>query len=166
MIAPVRILQAGVDDVPKVLALEQATPEAPHWTQAVYSEFVVGEATALQEKALFVALAERGLQGFAAASLVAGEAELESMAVAAAARRLGLGSRLLDAVRQWAAALGARTLRLEVRSANGPARAFYQSQGFVAEGLRRGYYKAPVDDAVLLRLDLRSGRAAGRSREL
>ena len=153
MISPGRIRRADTDDVPKVLALERATAEAPHWSEAIYQGYLTISGGALR-RALFVAIGEEGLQGFAAASLAAGEAELESMVVDAGVRRSGVGGRLLEAVKQWARNDEAGTLRLEVRSANAPAQAFYRARGFVFEGLRRGYYKAPVEDALLMRLDL------------
>jgi len=43
---------------------------------------------------------------------------------------------------------------LEVRYSNERAFSFYQRVGFRGVGRRPGYYREPVEDAVLLRLDL------------
>jgi ribosomal-protein-alanine N-acetyltransferase len=45
---------------------------------------------------------------------------------------------------------GARRALLEVRAGNTPARALYASLGFTDRGVRRGYYTAPLEDAVVL----------------
>jgi ribosomal-protein-alanine N-acetyltransferase len=42
---------------------------------------------------------------------------------------------------------------LEVRESNSAARALYASRGFLAVGRRRGYYRSPVEDALVLRRD-------------
>jgi [ribosomal protein S18]-alanine N-acetyltransferase len=46
---------------------------------------------------------------------------------------------------------------LEVRESNTRARALYASRGFEEVGRRRRYYRAPVEDALILRA--RVGRA-------
>ena len=55
---------------------------------------------------------------------------LFSMWVAPEARRLGVGSLLIDAVRDWGAAWGAKRVVLWVLAANEPAMRFYDRIGF------------------------------------
>jgi len=45
-------------------------------------------------------------------------------------------------------------LVLEVRDSNKAARGFYGSFGFIEVGRRPGYYADPVEDAILMRLDV------------
>ena len=51
-------------------------------------------------------------------------------------------------------AAGVRSLYLEVRESNVAARALYDSEGFAAVGRRRGYYRNPLEDALLLRREI------------
>ena len=51
-------------------------------------------------------------------------------------------------------ARGVRMLGLEVRVSNTAAQGLYRTLGFRLVGLRRGYYKAPVEDALLMALRL------------
>ena len=81
-------------------------------------------------------------------------AELESVAVAASARRAGVGRALCAAVIDWCRAQGAQAIELEVRAASSGAIALYSGLGFVVEGRRPRYYREPMDDAVLMRLKL------------
>ena len=88
------------------------------------------------------------------ARLWADVAELESVAVDLRARRGGVGRALCGAVMDWCRRQGAAAVELEVRAASGGAIDLYRGLGFVAVGRRAGYYSGPLDDAVLMRLDL------------
>ena len=91
-------------------------------------------------------------QGFALTRLIAGEAELLTLAVDPAARRQGVGRRLLQ---RWMDGLEAQadTAFLEVAADNTAAIALYTSAGFRQTATRRGYYQrkdAPSVDALIL----------------
>ncbi|OYX58283.1 MAG: ribosomal-protein-alanine acetyltransferase [Brevundimonas subvibrioides] len=95
--------------------------------------------------------------GFVLIRTVADEAEILTLAVRPAARRKGLGARLLRAATVRAAAIGATRMFLEVAEDNAPARALYGALGFEAAGRRPRYYPradGPAVDALLLVLNL------------
>jgi ribosomal-protein-alanine N-acetyltransferase len=96
------------------------------------------------------------LVGFAVGKVIgrAGSAlgELESVAVAASARRSGVGRALCEAVIDWCGEQGVEAVELEVRSKSEGAAALYRGLGFVAVGLRKRYYRDPEDDAILMSL--------------
>lgn len=97
------------------------------------------------------------LAGFVLARVAAGEAEILTVAVARAARRLGLGRALMEAVLRRLHALRAQALFLEVDEANAAAIALYRRLGFAVVGRRPGYYggaRADKSDALVMRLDL------------
>lgn len=149
------IIRDGVtNDLSEVLALEKSIAEAPHWTEAAYAAVIDSRDDPYLRRCLFVAVQELAVIGFAVGKLTADVAELESLAVAAAARRGGVGKALCDAVIQWSRRQNAAAIELEVRAASGPATALYRRLGFSAIGRRPRYYSHPVDDAVLMRLDL------------
>jgi ribosomal-protein-alanine N-acetyltransferase len=147
----VRVREAGAADLAGVLALERDVAEAPHWAEGVYREIVSGSGI---PRCLFVAEAEGLLLGFAVGAVTGDSAELESVAVRGEARRRGVGRMLCDAVAEWCRLQGATALELEVRAASAGAMALYEGLGFVSVGRRLGYYREPVDDAVLMRLKL------------
>jgi len=92
-----------------------------------------------------------GEGGFVLARVVAGEAEVLTLAVIPECRRQGLGGRLLRAALARAAASGATAMFLEVGVANVSARALYASAGAVPVGRRRAYYP-DGSDALVLRI--------------
>ncbi len=111
-----------------------------------------GEIAALAEGGLLLS-AEDG-SAFALLSRAADEAELLTIAVAAGARRRGLGARLLAAAEAAARAEGARLLHLEVAEDNEAARRLYAAAGWEEAGRRPRYYLRPGGarvDAVLMR---------------
>ena len=94
------------------------------------------------------------VEGFAVACLLAPQAELESIAVAEAEQRRGIGRRLLLAMAEELRAAGVREVLLEVRASNQRARDFYRSLGWNETGRRPRYYADPEEDAVLMSLKL------------
>lgn len=95
--------------------------------------------------------------GFILLRAVADEAEILTLAVRPAARRLGLGARLVQEGVVAAAARGATRLFLEAAQDNIAALALYARAGFAEAGRRPGYYARPDggrQDALLLALNL------------
>ena len=92
--------------------------------------------------------------GFALGRLAGPEAELLTLAVHPAARRRGLGTKLVLAYEVQARDAGAEESLLEVAVTNAAARALYARLGYLEAGRRRGYYVcagAPSVDALVLR---------------
>jgi [ribosomal protein S18]-alanine N-acetyltransferase len=148
---------ANAEDLDDVIRLERAIAEAPHWAEAEYAAMLAPASDAVR-RCLFVAESEPGLIGFAVGKVIGiGEessSELESVAVGTLVRRAGVGRALCTAVIDWCRAQGAAAIELEVRAASAGAIALYSGFGFVVEGRRPGYYREPLDDALLMRLDL------------
>lgn len=97
------------------------------------------------------------LAGFILCRMLAGEAEVLTLAVDPGARRRGLGGVLLRAALDLAATAGGEAMFLEVAADNAPAIALYRRAGFAPVGLRRGYYArkgGPAVDALVYRLGL------------
>jgi [ribosomal protein S18]-alanine N-acetyltransferase len=148
---------AGAADIDNVIRLERATAEAPHWADSEYSSMIVPISGAVR-RCLFVAETEAGLIGFAVGKVIgngpASSSELESVAVDASMRRVGVGRMLCEAVVEWCRTQGAVVIELEVRAASAGAISMYSGLGFVVKGRRARYYQDPTDDALLMRLDL------------
>lgn len=149
----------GLEDIFAVLALERATEHAPHWRRKEYAEMARDMGLAghsdLKRHIAVAKQADGQVVGFAVGWAHPGlpdSAVLESVCVAAAARRSGVGRAVCEDVFAWCRRQGATEIGLEVRAGNAAALALYGRLGFVEAGRRRGYYADPVEDAVLLRL--------------
>ncbi len=139
---PVTIRSAVPDDVPAFLAIEQEAASAAHWTREQYARLAESEVVLVAEE-------EGNISGFVCAKIVAGDWEIENIVVAEHARRRGVGSGLLKELVRRARNQAGAAVWLEVRESNRAARRLYQNHGFRESGRRRGYYREPVEDAVL-----------------
>lgn len=99
---------------------------------------------------LFVAGLQGRVCGYAALRILAGEGEIQRIAVHPDFRRLGIGSKLMEAMDVFSREKKTGATTLEVRAGNTGAIGLYKSYGFVEEGLRKGYYRNPVEDAVIM----------------
>jgi ribosomal-protein-alanine N-acetyltransferase len=146
------IRRALLEDLDGLLRVAGVCAEASKWSEPLWQRLLVGEG----EVARAVFVAERGgeLVGFLVAAFSGGVAEIESVAVLEAFRRMGLGRALCMEAMSWARSEGASDLELEVRASSLGAIALYEALGFVEQGRRPGYYRHPVDDAVLMTMNL------------
>lgn len=147
-------VRAGVAaDLAAVIALERGAAEAPHWGEVEYVAAIDGGGDYVRRR-LLVAETDGVVIGFAVGKVAGEVAELESVAVDLRMRRCGVGRSLCEAVIAWCRGERAMAVELEVRAASAGAIGLYRGLGFVPVGQRPRYYGEPVDDAVLMRLDL------------
>ncbi|HEU0198434.1 MAG TPA: ribosomal protein S18-alanine N-acetyltransferase [Nevskiaceae bacterium] len=99
---------------------------------------------------------EDDIAGYGLLSMGAGEAHVLNVCVAPEHQRRGYGRVLLMHLIDVARAANVETVLLEVRRSNAAAIALYRTAGFVAIGIRRGYYPdlAGREDALVYSLCL------------
>ena len=90
------------------------------------------------------------LLGYGGVMVNGADADVQTLAVARAGQRQGVGAALLEALAATAAGLGATVLLLEVAAGNEAALRLYERAGFERIALRRRYY-ADGGDAVIMR---------------
>jgi GNAT superfamily N-acetyltransferase len=128
-------------------AAQEAQLPAAHWAE------LARQSEAADHLAIYVAVVGDDWLGMGAGrwhDRERGVAQLWGMWVDPAARRLGLGERLVADVRGWAAAQGARFLRLGVATRPGDATPFYERLGFVRTGETRMMRTDPTRPAHFL----------------
>lgn len=139
---------AGSADLSGIVAIELACFRSDPWPRQSFESFI-GRAGVT----FIVAEDPRRdgrIAGYAVLIQAADEAELLNLAVSDESRRCGVGSALLRSLLDSALDQGVRTVYLEVRESNAPARGLYGSYGFVEVGHRCSYYQRPVEDALIL----------------
>jgi [ribosomal protein S18]-alanine N-acetyltransferase len=73
-----------------------------------------------------------------------------NLAVAESHRRRGIATRLMERLFEMTSGDGRRGYTLEVRVSNEAAIKLYESLGFKARGVRRGYYTDNREDALIM----------------
>jgi [ribosomal protein S18]-alanine N-acetyltransferase len=134
-------------DVESILQIQAKCPEVAQWTSWDYARVARGEMVGWVAEDAVVA-------GFLAARRVGADMEILNLAVKEDARRARVGGSLLREALKWGASFQAEKAFLEVRASNSVALKFYERYGFQTTGRRQRYYVAPVDDALLLTLEL------------
>jgi [ribosomal protein S18]-alanine N-acetyltransferase len=146
------VLREATDrDVDAVLEIERASFGDP-WNRNAFFELLDDPRVAF-----LIADAAGAVRGYVVAWFVLDEGEIGNLAVARDAQRQGIGALLLDGAISAVRGVKVEALYLEVRDSNAAARALYASRGFVEVGRRREYYRKPIEDALVLRLDLAKG---------
>ena len=98
----------------------------------------------------FSAIDEGEVVAYVIGRLIAPEGEIYRVAVKPEKRKRGIAYRLLDYAVKTSRGKGLERLFLEVRSKNIPAINLYTAYGFTEIGVRKNYYKDPVDDAIVM----------------
>ena len=95
--------------------------------------------------------------GYIVGRSVLDQGEILNLGVALRARRRGVGRALVRHLLAALAVTGVRSVFLEVRESNVPALRLYEGFGFQEVGRRRGYYRRPLEDAIVLRAGIPAG---------
>jgi len=149
-----QIRKGTANDVAWMVGFDRENAIAAHWSQKQYRDLFTsseGGPTRL------VLVAENPGNdpsqltplGFLVAHHVAPEWELENIIVSRSARRMGVGTQLLQSLLHAARETHSGSVFLEVRESNEAARTLYGKLGFGETGRRKSYYANPLEDAIL-----------------
>jgi ribosomal-protein-alanine N-acetyltransferase len=152
----VRLRAATPDDLPAVASIEREAFSDPWSARSFAAALARPEVHFLVAEP--VAATATSVVGYLVAWFLGDEGEIGNVAVEAASRGRGIGAALLDGALSAARSRAVHALFLEVRESNVAARALYASRGFVEVGRRRRYYRAPDEDALVLRCDVAPAR--------
>ena len=143
----VRYMTEG--DIDGVLRVERESFSTP-WTEKLFYDEVKNLRTVY-----FVAITEKDeIIGYGGMWNVVGEGQITNIAVGKDHRGMGVGSRLLESLIEWAKEKEIKIIGLEVREGNINALGLYKKYGFLEVGKRKDYYKNPTENAILMDLKL------------
>ncbi len=135
------------EHIPFLMGIElEAYPEP--WTRGMFRDEIRNT-----RSYFFLARHDGQIIGYSGFWLILDEAHITSVTVAKSHRGLGYGREQMHHLNQLARDAGARTMTLEVRESNLPARRLYESLGFAPVGRRKGYYSRSGEDAIIMETD-------------
>ena len=119
-----------VEDLDQVMEIEKDLFSVP-WTKEGFLTFV------LKDNAMFLVVEDKGeIIGYCGLLMVLDEGDITNVAIKRTRQKEGIG--------------GITTIHLEVRAGNSGAIRLYERSGFTRDGIRKGYYSDPVEDALLM----------------
>ena len=88
--------------------------------------------------------------GYGGVIIALDEGQITDVAVSGAYRRCGIGMEIVKQMIYESSKRGLSVLYLEVRESNRAARELYRACGFEECGVRKGFYRRPTENAVLM----------------
>lgn len=134
-------------DLDALVSIDRFSPQP--WTREAFASEL-----ARTPKNLYVARSSGVVAAFAVTRIQIPEMDIVNLAVAPDLRRCGFGQFLVRSLLKHTAIDGVRSVFLEVRESNLPARKLYENLGFKETQRRRGFYFEPLEDAILLSLKI------------
>lgn len=144
------IVELSADRVELVAELERLCFSSPISKENLMSFLVEG----IGKGFVSVETESENVAAYGGVIVVADEAQILNIATHPQYRRLGLGRAIMQRIIAHSKDCGAEYITLEVREGNAPAILLYESLGFDTVGRIKGYYKAPTEDALILKKDL------------
>ena len=141
-----------LDDIPQVIAIEKKSFPTP-WSPYAFTCELADNQFAHY---LVLAAAENPstVLGYGGMWIIIDEAHITNIAIAPALRGQALGEFLINGMIALAREKNVARMTLEVRVSNEPAKNLYNRMGFVAAGIRRGYYTDTNEDAIIMWKDI------------
>ena len=133
-------------DIATVMPMEHDLFAEQAWSPFMLREEIVDTNT----RWYVVALDDDEIVGYAGLAAYRYEAHVLTVGTRKDRQRQGIGRLLLRALLGEADRRKAERVLLEVRSDNGAAIALYETEGFAAVGIRKGYYQPGNHDAVVM----------------
>ncbi len=143
----VNIRFAVLNDAKSISETEHLTLGAEAWTESGITE------TLSRNGHYLIAELDGKTIGHGGFTAVLDEGDITNIAVRPEFRRKGVASKILEAMILAAKVEGLAFLTLEVRSNNTPAILLYEKYGFTVRGQRKGFYRNPTDNAIIMTLD-------------
>ncbi len=136
----VRMERAHIADVERLEQLCFSEPWSERSLELLCTERAVG----------YVCVENGRVMAYGGMLYAPDEGQITNIATSPDARRRGFAARVLEALLSDASAHGAVTVSLEVRASNSAAIALYTAAGFFEAGVRRGFYRDPREDALVM----------------
>lgn len=132
------------NDVPSVYAIELRTFSHP-WKENDFLQSIQNP-----NNIYLVVEENNSILGYCGLWGVVGEGQITNVAVAEPFHGKGIAKAMLSELLRKGREHGLETFTLEVRVSNYSAIALYHNLGFKDAGIRKNFYEAPTEDAIIM----------------
>ena len=141
----INIRVATSNDIQKIYNIEKECFSTP-WSESSISSTMNGTNT-------YFAIAQKDnaeIVGYAGLYFAGNEGYMYNIAVKSGLRHLGVGTKLINNLKNFCIRNSMEFLSLEVRKSNIPAVKLYQKMNFKIVGSRKNFYTSPTEDALIM----------------
>ena len=131
------------NDLDKVSAMEKEIFSMP-WSKESFRESLS------QNYSYFFVAEEDDILGYCGVHNFGGDGEITNVAVDKKVRGNGVATKMLQYAMDETKKIGVEAFTLEVRISNTKAIGLYEKLGFENKGIRKNFYKNPVEDAMIM----------------
>jgi ribosomal-protein-alanine N-acetyltransferase len=142
------IREMEIADLPMIIKLEEELFSAP-WSEAMFSEEIKGHYAYVLHKD-----EDKDIFGYICGWKLLNEFTITNIGISQKFQRMGFGAKLVKFIINKLLYEKCYKFTLEVRESNQIAIELYEKFGFEQTGLRVNYYRNPVENAVMMRLNM------------
>ncbi len=142
------IRRMNEDDIRPVVRIEQASFPLP-WSETSFVKELYRVRSIPK-----VAELDHVVVGYVCLDYVMDEGHILNLAVHPAHRKRGIATALVEDAVEELKLKQCKVVYLEVRESNDAARRLYAKFGFSVIGIRKKYYLAPIENAVIMMLEI------------
>ena len=140
----IEIVEMDAEHIEQLAELEQISFGEPWSVEGLLEE--LSNPTAVFR----VALVDGQVAGYVGMHHIVDEGYVTNIAVFPQYRRRGVATKLMKTLMKYAKDNEMSMLSLEVRPSNEAARKLYEDLGFSEEGRRKGFYRDPAEDGLIM----------------
>ena len=141
----VAVRKAKIQDLPKILTLEQELFSPPYSIEDLKREFMKN-----RHSKIYILENAHQIIGFSILWILFEHAQIVQIGITKKNQNEGYGKKLMERMLIDAIKNGCEVMSLEVRESNAKAYGFYKYFDFKEATKRKAYYKNPTEDAYLL----------------
>ena len=139
------ILPTDQSHLDRITEIESICFSSP-WSKKSFTEGMANK----DIQSYFTALYNGEVVGYICIFHLFEEGELLNIAVSPDYRKHKIGQSLIDFMFNYLKAKNVSRITLEVRESNIPAKKLYKKNGFIPLGIRKNYYTAPIENAIVM----------------
>lgn len=140
----IKIISMDIPHIPAVARIDKMCFSSP-WSEKAYNDEFANP-----NSYTFIACIGDDVIGFVNAAIVLDECTINNIAIMPNFRKKRIAPLLLITLENICRERGVSFITLEVRVSNHAARRLYRKAGFNDVGIRKGFYKKPDEDAILM----------------
>ena len=146
----IKISMVALEDISQILEIEKECFGTEAWSEEMFKYACIGKFGGIIK-----AEYEEKICGFLVYAILGGdEVNIDDIAVMPENRKKGIADAMMRYIFEKSEKSGIKKIMLEVRESNLPAIKLYEKYHMKKDGIRKNYYREPLENAILMSADI------------